>query len=229
MSKFIMENDLRSPAAEAYKMIRTNVQFASFDTQLDVIMVTSSNPGEGKTTTAANLAISIADMEKSTLLIDCDLRKPSIHRMFKISNRLGLTNLLLGECQQGEVIVKRSQYLDILTSGSLPPNPAEVLGSKRMKAFIENMKEKYDYVILDTPPVMAVTDAQIISTMSDGVLLVAASKETSRDSLIKTKELLTNVKANIIGVILNKYQSTDKRDYGYYYDYGTQEKRRRKK
>ena len=222
MSKLIMENDSKSPASEAYRMLRTNIQFSSISREIKVVAVTSSIPGEGKSTTSCNYALSLAETGKMVLLIDCDLRKPTIHRRFKISNATGLTNVLLGEASSESAICLINNGLSVLPAGTLPPNPAEVLGSQRMKDFLHEMENRYDYIVIDTPPVLAVTDGQILSSIADGVLLVVESKKTPRDSVFKAKELLQNVNANILGIILNKCEISNKRGYGYYYGYGNE-------
>lgn len=220
MSNLIMENDFKSPASEAYRMLRTNVQFSSISREIKVIAITSSVPGEGKSTTACNYALSLAETGKKVLLIDCDLRKPTIHRKFKISNAAGLTNVLLGETTIENTLCIVGSGLSILTAGTLPPNPAEVVGSKRMNDFLQKMEKLFDYIVIDTPPLLAVADGQIISSISDGVLLVVESKKTPKDSVLKSKELLTNAKANILGIILNKCEISHKKGYGYGYYYG---------
>jgi capsular exopolysaccharide synthesis family protein len=220
MSKLIKENDSKSAASEAYRMLRTNIQFSSISREIRVVAVTSSIPGEGKSTTACNYALSLTETGKKVLLIDCDLRKPTIHRKFKISNATGLTNILLGEATAESTICLAAGGLSVLSAGTLPPNPAEVVGSQRMKDFLHEMEKQYDYIVIDTPPLLAVADGQVISSISDGVLLVVESKKTPKDSVLKSKELLTNVHANIIGVILNKCELSNKKGYGYYYGYG---------
>lgn len=224
MANLVMENNFKSPASEAYRMLRTNIQFSSISREIKIIAVTSSVPGEGKSTTACNYALSLAETGKRVLLIDCDLRKPTIHRKFKISNASGLTNILLGEAAAESTICIARDSLSILTSGTLPPNPAEVVGSQRMKDFLHEMEKQYDYIVIDTPPLLAVADGQIISSISDGVLLIVESKKTPKDSVLKSKELLTNVNANILGIILNKCEMSHKKGYGYgygyYYGYG---------
>jgi capsular exopolysaccharide synthesis family protein len=227
MAKLIMENDSKSAASEAYRMLRTNIQFSSISREIRAVAITSSIPGEGKSTTACNYALSLAETGKKVLLIDCDLRKPTIHRRFKISNATGLTNILLGEATAESTICLTAGGLSVLSAGTLPPNPAEVVGSQRMKDFLHEMEKQYDYIVIDTPPLLAVADGQVISSISDGVLLVVESKKTPKDSVLKSKELLTNVHANILGVILNKCEVSNKTGYGYYYGYG-QEKEDKK-
>lgn len=230
----IVEKEPKSIAAEAYRTLRTNIQYSSFDKDIKTILVTSSGPSEGKSTTTGNLALTMAQSDKKVLIVDCDLRKPTVHKKFSISNEKGLSNYLIGEVGLDDVIVKHSENLYLLTSGIIPPNPAEMLSSKKMKEFLDLMKEKFDTVIIDSPPVLAVTDAQILSTEVEGVLLVAASGQTEKEALIRAKELLLKVKANILGVILTKVPQDSGKSYGYtyYYYYGDGDdnhKKRRKK
>ena len=221
----IVQDNPKSPISEAYRTLRTNIQFSSFDNELDIILVTSSGPREGKSVTSANLALAMAEVGKRVLLIDCDLRRPSIHKKFNISNNKGLSNLLIGQFKFDEVAQKYTENMYILTSGTVPPNPSEMLASNKMKLFLEEAKGKFDFIIIDSPPVVAVTDAQLLSTMVGGVLLVVAAGQAEIAATIKTKELLDNVKANIIGVVLNKAEITGGKKYGYYhYYYGRSKK-----
>lgn len=215
----IVKDNPKSPVSEAYRTLRTNIQFSSFDNELDIILVTSSGPMEGKSVTSANLALAMAEVGKRVLLIDCDLRKPSIHKKFNISNNKGLSNLLIGQFKFDDVAQKYTENMYILTSGTVPPNPSEMLASNKMKLFLEEAKSKFDYIIIDSPPVVAVTDAQLLSTMVGGVLLVVAAGQAEVAATLKTKELLENVKANIIGVVLNKADIAGGKKYGYYHYY----------
>lgn len=224
MFKFIVEKDPKSPVAESYRTLRTNIQFSSFDKEIRTIVVTSATPGEGKSTTIGNLAIVMSQSGKKVLLIDCDLRKPSIHKKFRITNQAGLTNILLYDVEPFEIFHKHSDNLYILTTGQLPPNPAEVVSSNRLKSFIEKMKNEFDYILIDSPPLIAVTDAQILSSFCDGTLLVVSSGEAERETVKRAKDLLNKVKANIIGVVLNKIELKSRK--GYYYYYGDEEGRR---
>ncbi|TDT46093.1 CpsD/CapB family tyrosine-protein kinase [Fonticella tunisiensis] len=228
MSGLVVEKNPRSPVSEAYRTLRTNIQFASFDRDIQIILVTSSGPGEGKSTTSANLALTIAQAGKSVLLIDCDLRRPNLHRKFRLSNAVGLSNLLVEDLEPVQALQMYMDKLYILTSGTIPPNPAEMLASRKMKSFLEMMRREFDYIILDTPPVNAVTDAQLLSTMADGVLLVISSGEAEREAADRAKDLLNRVNANILGVVLNKVDISSRRGYGYYY-YGDANERRRKR
>lgn len=216
---FIVEEKPRSISAEAYRTLRTNIQYSSFDKDLKTIVVTSSEPGEGKSTTVGNLAISFSQSEKKTILIDCDLRKPSIHKKFRISNLVGLSDVLIGKEHIEDAIKKHDTNLYILTSGKVPPNPSEMLGSKAMEKLIEELKKHFDIILLDSAPVQAVTDAQILSTKVDGTLLVVRSERTKRDSVVQAKELLDKVGANIVGVVFNGV-SNSRRKYYYYGEEG---------
>lgn len=180
-------------------------------------------PGEGKSTTAANLAIVYAQSDKKVLLIDGDLRKPTMHKTFNLSNRWGLTSLLTGKVTINEVIRETQiDNLEVLAAGPIPPNPSEILSSKKMEDLLEELKGKYDMIIMDTPPVLAVTDAQILSTKCDGVVLVLTSGRVKRDFAIKAKANLDHVNARILGVVLNNVDAKNSENYYYYY-YGNSE------
>ncbi|AYE33871.1 CpsD/CapB family tyrosine-protein kinase [Clostridium septicum] len=211
----IVENKPRSVAAESYRTLRTNIQYSSFDEECKSIVITSSEPGEGKSTTAANLALSLAQGEKKVILIDCDLRKPSIHKKFKISNLTGLSDVLIGQKKLIQVLKRHGDNLLLLTSGKIPPNPSEMLGSKAMKNLLKELRENFDYIIIDTPPVQAVTDSQVLSTEADGTLLVIKAEKTKRDSVHNSINLLRKVNANIIGTVLNGVNNNSE-NYHYY-------------
>ncbi|WP_147566374.1 CpsD/CapB family tyrosine-protein kinase [Clostridium tyrobutyricum] len=232
--ELITIKDPKSPISESYRTLRTNIQFSSVDKEIQTIMVTSSGPGEGKSTTSANLAIVMAESGAKTIIIDCDQRKPVLHKKFFVSNKKGLSDVLAGKVEfQDAVINTGIENLDLLTSGTKPPNPSGLLASRRMKTFIEDLKEKYRYIIIDTPPVIAVTDAQIVSTYVDGCILVIASSQADRDAAQKAKRLLEKVNANILGTVLNKVETKGKGYYGYYYSYydedGNKKKKKKKK
>lgn len=216
---FVVESKPKSIVAENYRVLRTNIQYSSFDVEVKTIVITSSEPAEGKSTTAGNLALSFAQAEKSTIIVDCDLRKPSLHKKFKISNISGLSDVLIGKEKLEVSIHKHNSKLDILTSGKIPPNPSEMLGSKAMGRLIEVLKENYDVVILDTAPLQAVTDAQILSTKADGVILVVRADSTKKESVLQAKSLLEKVGANILGTVLNGVENSRKK---YYYYYGNE-------
>lgn len=216
---FIVEKEPKSIAAESYRTLRTNIQYSSFDKEYRIIVVTSSEPGEGKSTTAGNLALCMAQGDKKVILIDCDLRKPSLHKKFKISNLVGLSDVMVGKADLVTATHRYNKNLVLLTSGKIPPNPSEMLSSKAMGNLLETLKESFDYIILDTPPVQAVTDSQILSTKADGTILVVRAEKTKKDSVQNAVNLLKKVNANIIGTVLNG-MDISRNKYYYYYGEG---------
>ena len=216
----------KSQVAEAYRTLRTNLQFSTFDDSLKTVMVTSSSPGEGKTTVISNLAVTLAQSGKKVLVMDCDLRKPSIHKRFGLSNAEGLTNILVQNKKIEECLkVTEQQNLFAVTSGPIPPNPSELLGSKRMKKILQEFEGIFDFVLLDTPPILAVTDGQVLATLTHGVIFVTAYGKTEKNALIKSKDLLDKVSAKILGFVLNKIPKNEETNYysKYYSYYGESE------
>ncbi|MCF0149667.1 MAG: CpsD/CapB family tyrosine-protein kinase [Clostridium sp.] len=213
---FIVEKEPKSIAAESYRTLRTNIQYSSFDKEYRIIVVTSSEPGEGKSTTAGNLALCMAQGDKKVVLIDCDLRKPSLHKKFKVSNLVGLSDVIIGKTDLATAAHRYNKNLVLLTSGKIPPNPSEMLSSKTMEKLLESLKDSFDYIILDTPPVQAVTDSQILSTKSDGTILVVKAERTKKDSVENAINLLKKVNANIIGTVLNGIDVSRNKYYYYY-------------
>lgn len=214
----ITHQNPKSPISEAYRTLRTNIQFSAIDEELKVIMVTSAGPGEGKSTTLINLAAAYAQSDKKVLVIDADLRKPTMHHTLMVSNRSGLTNLLTNQTSIDKVVGETFiPNLFAITSGPIPPNPSEILASKRMVSLLNELKEQFDIILIDTPPAIAVTDAQIISSRSDGVILVVDSEKVKRDVALKAKQNLENVRARILGVVLNNVDRKNKDSYYYYY------------
>lgn len=203
-TSLITLRDPGSAAAEAYRTLRTNILFSSLDRPLHTILATSSAPNEGKSTTLANLAVTMAEAEQRVLLVDCDLRRPSLHMIFGLPNEHGLTSALLEQSESALPIQPTSvSGLSLLTSGPLPPRPADLLGSRRMGALIERLRREADIVLFDTPPVVAVTDAAVLAPRVDGVLLVLHAGQTRRDRAREARQILEKVKANVIGVVLN--------------------------
>lgn len=215
---FVVEQKPKSIAAEAYRTLRTNIQYSSFDKSIKTIVVTSAEAAEGKSTVSGNIALSFAQGEKKVIIVDCDLRKPSMHKKFKMTNLTGLSEVLIGMEKLESAIQKRNDNLYILTSGKIPPNPSEMLASKAMTILIEELKEKYDMIILDSAPLKAVTDAQILSTKVDGTILVTRARRTSRESVMEAKSLLDKVGANIIGSVLFAVENIRGKYYSYYGD-----------
>ena len=215
----VTQNDPKNPAAEAYRVIRTGIQFAQAGKELQTIALTSCTPNEGKSTTIANLAVVLTQAGKSVLLIDCDMRNPTVHKNFNLSNKVGLSSCISMGTALSDAVQKTSiEGLYALTGGVIPPNPSELLGSEQMKNVLQRAKEQYDYVLIDTPPVMPVTDALIVSRFVDGMILVIASAEVKVEMARDVKNQLVNAGANILGVVLNKVRSEHHGyGYGYYY------------
>ena len=206
-----------SPFTEQYRLIRNNIHFTSVDKEIQSIVITSPEPSDGKSTIAANLAIVLAQQEKQVVLLDADLRKPTIHDTFNVSNEDGLTSVLTKKLNIDKAI--HHSYvpnLFILTSGPIPPNPSELLDSKAMEATMEKLKKMFDYIILDTPPILAVTDSQILANKNDGVVLVVASGKTQKDHALKAKGLLEKAKAHMLGVVVNSVKSNKKIHFSQY-------------
>ena len=220
MKSIISYNNPKSVISEQYRTIRTNIEYSNVDQDKKTILVTSSDKNEGKTTTVSNLAVSFANLNKKVLLIDCDLRNASIHKMFKINNIYGLTDILAKDRAVDKCIQETElENLYVLTAGAIPPNPAEILSSEKMKNLIEDLKNIYDYIFIDTPPIGLVTDAGVLSSFTDGVVLVVKSESVEKKYLEETKKKLDAVDARILGAILNSYKSEQK-DYNYYSYYG---------
>ena len=218
----VTQNDPKNPAAEAYRVIRTSVQFAQAGKELQTIALTSCTPNEGKSTTIANLAVVLTQAGKSVLLIDCDMRNPTVHKNFNLSNKVGLSSCIsMGTEVADAVQATGIEGLDALTAGVIPPNPSELLGSERMQNILQRAKEEYDYVLIDTPPVLPVTDSLVLGSMVDGLILVIDSGEIKVEMAREVKNQLVHAGANILGVVLNKVRSEHHGyGYGYYYYYG---------
>jgi capsular exopolysaccharide synthesis family protein len=207
----------KSPISEQFRTVRTNIQFSAIDEEVRAIMVTSAGPGEGKSTTASNLAVTFAQLGKKVLLVDADLRKPTVHHTFGVDNLFGFTSVLTKQRELGKTVqATEEQDLYILTSGPIPPNPAELLSSKSTQQFIEEVKSEFEYIIFDTPPLMAVADAQILANQVDGSVLVVFSEKTEIEQAKKAKELLANAQSKLLGAVLN-HKEVSKGDYYYYY------------
>ncbi len=215
----------RSAVAEAYRMLRTNVEFASVDTPIGTLLVTSSVPGEGKTVTAANLAVVFAQAGRRVLLVDADLRKPGLHTIFDIPNTNGLTTLLRSEDWDPESVIREveQQNLAVLTTGPLPPNPAELLGSQRMRAVVERLSTHVDLLIFDSPPLQAVADAAVLSSFLDATVFVIRAGHTHRGAIRQGREALGKAGGRLLGAVLSRVPAQVGSDYTDYYRgyYGT--------
>ena len=207
----------RSPASEAYRTLRTNLEFSSLDKPIKTMVVTSPGTEEGKSTTLANLAITLAQAEKQVILVDCDLRRPSQHEIFGLSNGVGLTTMMVDDSAMKDppLLDTGVEALWLLPSGPLPPNPSELVGSRRMEEIIAALSERADIVLYDAPPIIAVTDAAVLASRVDAVLLVIKGGATKRDHAQKAKALLEKVNAHLVGVVLNNVKM-DTSYYRYY-------------
>jgi len=215
--QLIVHEQPKSPIAEAYRALRTNIQFSQSDNELRTILFTSAGPGEGKSTNVANTAIAMAQSGKKVILLDCDLRRPVQHHIFDLPNR-GLTNVLSENVPAEEVLQDTHvPNLRLVTSGPIPPNPSELLAAEKMQKFLDFLKQKADLVIIDTPPAIAVTDACVLASRVEGVVLVVSSGMVKPEMARKAKEALLHAQGRILGVVLNRAAIADEHAYYYYY------------
>jgi succinoglycan biosynthesis transport protein ExoP len=220
--------DPKSPIAEAFRMVRTNLQFAGLDAGLNTIVVTSPIPGDGKTTVAANLAITLAAHEEKVLIVDADFRIPAVHKIFDLPDSPGVSNILSEGSSFQSVVheVEGVPNLNVLTIGPIPPGSTELLTSSRMKELIEELKGNYDRIIFDVPPVLVAPDALDLASILDGTVLVLRLGEIDRRAMRRMRDLFDNTKINILGAVLNGVDVRDSRyGYGYYYYYQKAEKK----
>lgn len=215
----------KSQTAEAFRTLRTSLHFTANKQVVKVLQITSPSPGDGKTHVAVNLAMSMVQAGEKVLLVDCDLRKPKVHRRLSVPNRRGLTNVLV-DSQPLESVIQETGVsgLYALTSGPIPPNPAELLESPQMDAVLRDVKERFDHVIVDCPPAMPLADASILASKVDGTILVLVAGETRIDAAQDVKDALERARGKIIGVVLNKVRYSSK-DYRYRYYYYYEDKR----
>lgn len=217
-NRLIAKTAPKSPITEQYRTIRTNIQFSAVDTPIRSLMVTSAGPSEGKSTTASNLAVVFAQQGKKVLIVDADLRRPTLHFTFGFTNTIGLTNVLTRQIHINESIRTTDvENLYFMPSGPIPPNPAELLGSATMDQLISDLYEMFDLVIFDVPPVLAVADAQVLGNQVDATILVVSSGLTEREGAIKTKEILEQTKSKLLGAVLNNKEEDRSTHYYYYY------------
>lgn len=200
-------------ASEAYRTVRTNLLYSLVDVFLQVVVLTSPGPREGKSITCANLGVTLAQADKNTLVLDCDFRKPVLHRVFGERNLWGLVNVLAGECKIEEVWQEPLLNLKVVTVGPVPPNPTELLSSHRFAELLEQMRQRFDYVLIDAPPVELVSDPAILATQGDGVLLVIDAQKTRKGAVRRSMRSLETVGANVLGTVMNNVKAG-------YYGYG---------
>ena len=207
----------KSVIAEQFRTVRTNIQFSMVDRELKSLIVTSAESSSGKSTIAANLAATFATNEKRVLLVDADLRKPMLHQIFRLHNNDGLTSLLMQKKTEiNDILYKtHTEGLYLITSGPIPPNPADLLTSKKMRKLLREMEDMFDLVIFDMPPVLPVTDAQVLGSKVDGALFVVPYASVTKEAALKSKELLELAEVNIIGAVMNRMEK-DRSNYYYY-------------
>jgi len=220
MKELIVHTSPKSVISENIKILRTSLQFSSVDKPLKTLMITSSMQGEGKSFISSNLAVSFAVMGKRVLIIDCDMRRGSVHKKFGLSNLQGLSNFLVDEVSSYTRYIQdtKVENVYVMTSGAVPPNPSELLSSNRFANFIEEIKEQYDIVIFDTPPVIVVSDACVIASKIDKTVIIAMANKVPVSDVQKTKRKLEEANANIAGVVFNGVEVSQKKYYNKYYN-----------
>jgi len=224
----VTQHDPKSPISEAYRTLRTNFQFATIHAKPRTLMITSAVPGEGKTTTAVNMAVTMADCGMRVLIVDTDLRRPNVHRVLKMERGPGLADVLRGEANLASVIrTTRVENLEIISSGRVPPNPSELIGSSRMEKLMGELGRQFDIVICDAPSILVVTDPVLLSTRVDSVVLVLSANYARRETVQRSVKLLQAAHAKVAGVVLNGLEATRRHYYYYYYYYEDGARRRR--
>ena len=213
---FIVNKKINSLSAEAYRSIKTNLEYSSIDKKLKTLVVTSSEPGEGKSTVCGNLAYVLAQGGKKVLIIDADLRKPVLHKRFMVNNNVGLTDLLIGKVNYSKAITKINDNIDLLTAGQKTPNPAEMVSSEVMEKLLQEYKDYYDYILLDTPPVLTINDGRVLAAKCDGTIFVVKAGRSKKNNILNAYRELETVRANVIGSVLNGVDDSSK-EYYYYY------------
>jgi len=232
---FVVQKEPKSPISEAFRTLRTNIKFSSMDKPLKTILVTGPIPDVGKSSVSINLALTIAQNKEKVVLIDADLRKPTLHKILGQDGKIGLTNILIGDKKLKDVVrnltnIDPNSYF--IPSGPIPPNPSELLGSNKMKELLKELKNEFDTILIDSPPVVVVTDALVLANEVDGVIMVLNFGGVTRETAKQAKQLLEKVNANMLGVILNKIDMEKEGHYypyNYYYYYGDDKKKKHKR
>lgn len=215
----ITHRDPMAAPSEAFRVLRTNLQFMGLDKPLKSIAVTSATPAEGKSTVVANLAVAFAQTGAQVCLVDADLRRPTVAKIFGMDNWTGLTSALIGGTVEASIRASAVPGLRVVTSGPIPPNPAELLGSRKMEQFLRDLEERFDMVLIDTPPVLAVADAAVLAPKVGGVLMVTRAGQVARQQVLRAREALDAVKANVLGAVLDGVEMEGRQGYYYYYYY----------
>lgn len=216
----ITDNEGHHERVEAFRVLRTNLQFVDLDSKRQMLVVSSAVPDEGKTVTSANLAITLAQTGRRVLLMDCDLRKPTVAKVLGLENSVGLITVLVGRADLLDCIQQHESGVDFLATGPLPPNPAEVLETHAMRALLEQLRSDYDVVVIDAPPLLPVADPSILAPMVDGVLLVTRHGKTSKEYVHQSVARVEGVSGRVVGVVLNMAPRRAVSGYGYGYGYG---------
>lgn len=225
--RLITKHHPKSPISEAFRSLRTSLHFLTPHQEYRVMLLTSAGPSEGKSTVISNLGVTLAQSGKKVVIVDADLRRPMQHKMFNIINAAGLTNFLVNENPLDEVIQESGvENLSVIASGPIPPNPSELLESGGMRSLIQQLRARFDFVLVDSPPVLPITDAAIMASLVDGVVLVVRSGQTRVDLAKEAKETIEKARGKMIGAILNQvhYEGDD---YRYYYYYGHDKTRKK--
>lgn len=214
-------NDVPFNYIESFKSLRTNLHFISNTESLNTFLLTSAIPGEGKSNTAINLAIALAEDGKSVVVVDCDLRKPALNRYLKLGHNFrGVTDILTGNATVEDALIQFEDLgIHVIVAGAVPPNPSEMLSAEPMEQLMEDLKKSFDYVILDTPPVSVVTDAAILGRYADGAILCVRSNFAPKETVLLAKERLTSVGIRILGAVLTGYDAKKEKNSGYSYSY----------
>ena len=218
VNDMLLDDNVPFSVVEAYKTIRTNMMFVLSDSENKRVVISSALPNEGKTITVINLAIAFSQTGQKVLLIDADLRRPTIYQRLKINNSKGLSSILVGFCSLREAVKNVSPNFDVLTSGPIPPNPSELLGGNNMSLLLDGLKDYYDYIIIDTPPINMVSDALVLTPKTDGLVLVARQGKTTHDQFRKAVASIEFANVKLLGTILNGDRSGSG-NYGYSYGY----------